>query len=62
MFVDESEFSIYRTKDWHYADDDGHTMKWVTDYDSWEGFMRKYMEMATHKRNAHAKLADITEG
>lgn len=61
-FVDESEFSIYRTKDWHYADDDGHTMKWVTDYDSWEGFMRKYMEMATHKRNAHAKLADITEG
>lgn len=61
-FLDEGEFKIYRTKDWHYAADDGNTMKWVGDYDEWQGFMRKYCEMGTHRRNAHALLDDITEG
>jgi hypothetical protein len=61
-FVDEKQFKVFRTKDWHYADDDGDILKWIQGFDTWTGFMRKYWEIATHRRNAHALLSDITEG
>lgn len=61
-FADESEFTVYQSEDWHYADDDGNILKWVRDYDSWEGFMRRYWEVGVHKRNAHALLSDLIEG
>jgi hypothetical protein len=61
-FVDDSDFTVYRTKDWHFADEDGNVMKWVTDYDTWEGFMRKYWEVGVHARNHHARLDDLIEG
>ena len=61
-FVDEDKFKIYRNKEWHWADDDGSVLKWVTDFDSWEGFMRQYWEIGLSSRNAQAKLADVIEG
>jgi hypothetical protein len=61
-FVEEKQFKVYRTKDWHYADDDGDIIKWIVGFDTWTGFMRKYWEIGTHRRNAHALLSDITEG
>lgn len=61
-FLDESKLKIYRTKEWHWAQDDGNILKWVTDYDAWEAFMRQYWELGTVQRNAHGKLADVTEG
>lgn len=60
--VGEESCKVYRTKDWHVADDDGNTMKWVTDYDTWEGFYRKYWEIGTEARNHHAVIEDIIEG
>lgn len=61
-FVDESAFKVYRSKEWHWADEDGNVLKWVTDKDSWTAFMRQFSEFATSHRNAHARLEDITEG
>jgi hypothetical protein len=61
-FVDEDKFKVYRNKEWHWADDDGNVLKWVTDFDSWEGFMRQYWEVGLSSRNAQALLSDIIEG
>jgi len=61
-FIDESKFKVYRNKEWHWADDDGSVLKWVHDYDAWEGIMRQYWEIGTASRNAQASLDDITEG
>lgn len=61
-FVEEDKLKIYRSKEWHWMDDDGHVLKWVTDYDSWEGLMRQYSEMGTSQRNAHGSLTDLIEG
>lgn len=61
-FLDESEFKIYQNKDWHWADEDGNTLKWVNDYDAWEGIMRKYWEIGCNRRNAQGVVKDITEG
>ena len=60
-FVDEKKIKIYRSKEWHWMDDDGHVLKWVTNYDSWEALLRQYSEMGTSQRNAHGALVDLTE-
>lgn len=61
-FVQEDALKIYRSKEWHWADEDGSVLKWVHDYDAWEGLLRQYSEIGTDRRNAHAALNDITEG
>jgi hypothetical protein len=61
-FLDESKFKVYRNKEWHWADDDGSVLKWVHDYDVWEGILRQYWEIGVASRNAQASLDDITEG
>lgn len=60
--LDEDKLKIYRNKPWHWAEEDGSILKWVTNYDAWEGIMRQYSEMGTSQRNAHVKIEDITEG
>ncbi len=61
FFVDENEIKIWRDKDWHFEDIDGAVLKWVSDYDAFEGLMKQYWQMGTHRRNAHAKFTNITE-
>ncbi len=61
-FLTEDRFKIYQQQDWHWADDDGTILKWVTDYDAWEALLRKYFEIGNHQRNAQAVLEDITSG
>lgn len=61
-FLDESEMRVHHSKDWHWAEEDGNILKWVTGYDAWEAVMRKYWELGCQRRNAQAKLADLTEG
>lgn len=60
--LDEDKFKIYRTKEWHWADEDGNVLKWVTGFDAFEAYMRQFWELGTSQRNAHWKLADVTEG
>lgn len=61
-FLDESEIKVYQSKDWHWAEDDGNVLKWVTGFDAWEAIIRKYWEIGCHRRNAQGRLDDITEG
>jgi hypothetical protein len=61
-FLDESEFKIYRSRPWHWMDDDGTVLKWVTDFDSWEALLRQYSELGTNRRNAHGRIDDVIEG
>lgn len=60
-FLDESKLTIYRTKPWHWGQEDGNILKWVSGYDGWEAFLRQYWEMGTSSRNSHGKLTGITE-
>lgn len=61
FFLHEPDIKIWRDKDWHWQDRDGAVLKWVTDYDAWEGLMKKYWQIGTHQRNAHAKMSNLTE-
>jgi hypothetical protein len=61
-FVQESHFFMLQSQDWHWADEDGTTLKWVRDLDAFEAVIRKYHELGTNRRNAHGVIEDITEG
>jgi len=60
-FLQENKFRIYRSRPWHWMDDDGTIVKWVTDFDSWEALLRQYSELGTQERNAHGRMDDIIE-
>jgi hypothetical protein len=61
FFVDESKMKIFRNKDWHFGQEDGHILKWVSGFDAYTGYYKKYSELGTTQRNAQGLLADITE-
>lgn len=61
-FINEPAIKIFRNKEWHWADKDGTVLKWVHDYDAWEGLIKTYYEFGTNQRNAHGTLNDIIEG
>jgi hypothetical protein len=59
--VDESEMKIYRDKPWYWEDLDGSVLKYVHDYDVYEGLMKQYWQIVTHKRSAHGRFTNLTE-
>jgi acylphosphatase len=61
-FINEPAIKIFRNKEWHWADKDGTVLKWVHDYDAWEGLLKCYYEFGTTQRNSHGSLNDIIEG
>jgi len=61
FFMDETKIKKYRRKGWYFADDDGAVLKWVRDFDNWEGLMKQYWEIGTTQRNAHTLHTGITE-
>jgi hypothetical protein len=60
-FLDESKIKIYRNKDWAFTTADGDILKWVRDYDLWEGMMKQYWEVGTSQRDAHVLYDDVLE-
>jgi hypothetical protein len=61
-FLEEDKLKIFREKEWSWLDKDGTTLKWVRDFDAWEGILHEYHEMGTTQRNAHGFVGNITEG
>lgn len=60
--LEESKIKVFRDQEWHWADDDGTTLKWVADFDAWQAVLRQYSEFGTIQRNAQGEIRDLTEG
>lgn len=60
--LDEDKLKIYRSKPWHWADEDGNVLKWVNGFDAFEAYLRQFWELGTSMRNSHWKMVDLTEG
>lgn len=65
-FINEKELKIYEAGDWSFMDRDGSKWQRVINssgtFDAYAATMYKYMELGTHRRNAHGRLVDLTEG
>lgn len=64
--VNEKELKIYEAGDWSFMNRDGSNWQRVITsagaFDAYSCTLYKYMELGTHRRNAHGLLSDITEG
>jgi hypothetical protein len=64
--VNEKEVKIYEAGDWSFMNRDGSNWQRVITsagaFDAYACTLYKYMEIGTHRRNAHGLLSDITEG
>lgn len=64
-FVNEKELKVYEAGDWSFMDRDG--SKWqrvITSagtFDAFDAILYKYLELGTHRRNAHGRINDLTE-
>lgn len=64
LFLDESHLTVYRDEDWHWLDRDQMWHQVVDSqgvHDAWFATMARYHEIGTDRRNAHAKIVDLTE-
>jgi hypothetical protein len=57
---DEAYTKIIADGDWKFLDDDGLTIRQVSNRDAWEGFLVRYMNIATNRRNTQFVMFGIT--
>jgi hypothetical protein len=66
QFLNEKELKWYNAGDWSFMDRDG--SKWqrvitsAGSFDAYSAMLFQYAELGTHRRNAHGKIVDLTEG
>ena len=53
-------WNVYSMSDWEFMQEDGAVLSRVPNTDAYEATLFRYMELATHQRNANAKLSGIT--
>jgi hypothetical protein len=60
-FLDERFIKVFATSDWHFLDEDGHVLKWVSGFDAWEAVLARYMNLGISRRNTQLVLTGLTD-
>lgn len=65
-FINEKELKIYNAGDWSFMNRDGSNWSRVVNssgaFDAYDATLFQYVELGTHRRNAHGRIDDLTEG
>jgi hypothetical protein len=59
--LDERFMKVFATSDWHFLDEDGHVLKWVSGFDAWEAVLARYMNLGISRRNTNYVIPGITD-
>jgi hypothetical protein len=59
--LDEKYLKVYTNRDWHFLDEDGDVLKWVTGRDAWEAVLARYLNLGTNRRNTQLVLYNLTD-
>lgn len=57
--LDEPQLKVFRNRDWHWLDQDGHTLKWVSGFDAWEAVLACYLNLGTKRRNTSLVMTNL---
>ena len=55
--LDERFIKVFSNRDWHFLDEDGHVLKWVSGFDAWEAILARYMNLGISRRNVQMVLS-----
>lgn len=61
FLLDEKFIKVFSPRDWHFLDEDGHVLKWVTGYDAWEAVLARYLNLGISRRNVQMILTGLTD-
>lgn len=59
--LDEKYLKVWTNRDWHFIDDDGTVLKWVTGYDAMEAVMRRYLNLGVNRRSTLMVISGLTD-
>lgn len=59
--LDERFIKVYANRDWHWLEEEGNVLKWVTGRDAWEAGLARYMNIGANRRNVQNVLYGITD-
>jgi hypothetical protein len=57
--LDERFFRVFANRDWHWLDEDGNILKWVTGYDAWEAVLARYLQFGVKRRNVQLVMSNL---
>jgi hypothetical protein len=60
-FLAEKDLALFSNRDWHFADDDGNTLRMVSGFDMYEAILRRYINFGARRRNTQLVLGDLTD-
>lgn len=58
--LDERFIKVFSNRDWHFLDEDGNVLKWVSGFDAWEAVLARYMNLGISRRNVQSVLFGFT--
>lgn len=59
FLLDERFIKVFANRDWHWLDEDGHILKWVTGFDAWEAVLARYLQIGVTRRNVHLIMSNL---
>jgi len=60
-FLDENFIKVFSNRDWHFLDEDGLVLKWVSGLDAWQSILARYMNLGASRRNVQLVGTGITD-
>ncbi len=60
-FLDERFIKIFSNRDWHFLDEDGLVLKWVSGLDAWQSVLARYINIGVSRRNTMLVGTGITD-
>jgi hypothetical protein len=60
-FIDERFIKVFSNRDWHFLDEDGLVLKWVSNLDAWQSVLARYMNLGVSRRNTMLVGTGITD-
>lgn len=60
-FLDERFIKVFSNRDWHFLDEDGLVLKWVSNLDAWQSVLARYLNIGVSRRNTMLVGTGITD-
>lgn len=60
FLLDERFLKVFANRDWHWLDEDGHILKWVTGFDAWEAVLARYLNIGVTRRNVQLIMSNLS--
>lgn len=55
----QDNVKVFANRDWHWLDEDGNILKWVSGFDAWEAVLARYLNIGIKRRNECCVMTNL---